>query len=188
MTMLSSVMHTLCLVILNQYLVSTVQFWPTACVEVQNRVRYRVKGTSFGFSSRVTATLPQCTRDSKQPLKQVKYKNLSWRRDFSWDCLRCFLELACKRALLLKCRCGTFSLLAAAKGMFLNVTYQPLLTSQRHDQTGGQIPHEFPHPFPLPSPPTPFRVDSEGGKSFSSHINPKCYVYGLYVFQRNEFE
>ena len=75
----------------------------------------------------------------------------------------------------------------ASRG-FLNVTYQPLLTSQRHDQTGGQIPHEFPHPFPLPSPPTPFRVDSEGGKSFPSHINPKCYVYGLYVFQRNEFE
>ena len=185
MTMLSSVMHTLCLVILNQYLVSTVQFWPTACVEVQNRVRYRVKGTSFGFSSRVTATLPQCTRDSKQPLKQVKYKNLSWKRDFSRDCLRYFLELAFKRVLLLKCRCGTFSL---SRGCKRDVSQRHISASADLSKTWSNLDNEFPHPFPLPSPPTPFRVDSEGGKSFPSHINPKCYVYGSYVFQRNEFE
>lgn len=183
MTMLSSVMRTLCLVILNQYLVSTVQFWPTACVEVQNRVRYRVKGTSFGFSSRVTETLPQCTRDSKQPLKQVKYENLSWRRDFSRDCLRYFLELAFKRALLFKCRCSTFSLSRGCKRRIFSTSHISLCWLLKDIIKLWQW---IPHPFPLPSPPTPFRVDSEGGESFSSHINRKYYVCGLYVFPRIE--
>ena len=65
--------------------------------------------------------------------------------------------------------------------------------SQRHIsasadllKTSSNFDSEFPHPFPLPSPPTPFRVDSEGGESFSSHINRKYYVCDLHVFPRIE--
>ena len=63
------------LVTLKQYMAIWVQSWQDACLEIQSQTWYWVKGTLFGFSSRVTETLPQCTRDSKLLLKQVCYNN-----------------------------------------------------------------------------------------------------------------
>ena len=76
--MLSSVKHPSWLVIPVKFMAITDQFWPIACVEIQNRVRYRVKETWFGFSSKATETLPQCSRDLRLPLKQVRCSDATW--------------------------------------------------------------------------------------------------------------
>lgn len=75
----------------------------------------------------------------------------------------------------------------ASRGCKRDVSQRHISASADLSKTWSNLDNEFPHPFPLPSSPTPFRVDSEGGKSFPSHINPKCYVHGSYVFQRNEW-
>ena len=63
----------------------------------------------------------------------------------------------------------------ASRGCKRDVSQRHISASAELSKTWSNLDNEFPHPFPLPSPPTPSRVDSEGGKSFPSHINPKCF-------------